>query len=58
MPACNRAVWHFYVNTISSEKEKNIIGYYNIMGQKLTKEPASSIYIIKYDNGKTEKVVK
>ena len=46
------------VNNISSEKEKNILGYYNILGEKLPKEPASGIYIILYDNGITKKIVK
>ena len=36
----------------------NIVGYYSIMGQKLLQEPQSGIYIIQYDNGKTEKVVR
>ena len=37
---------------------QNIVGYYNIMGQKLPKEPQSGIYIIMYSNGTAEKVVK
>jgi hypothetical protein len=32
--------------------------YYNTLGQQLSEEPASGIYIILYDNGKTEKRVK
>ncbi|MDR0873353.1 MAG: cadherin-like beta sandwich domain-containing protein [Prevotellaceae bacterium] len=35
-----------------------VMGYYGILGQKLLQEPQSGVYIIKYDNGKTEKVVK
>ena len=35
-----------------------VAGYYSIMGQKLQEEPQSGIYIIMYDNGKTEKVIK
>jgi len=46
------------VNNISSEKEKNILGYYSILGQKLLQEPQSGVYIIRYENGKTEKIVK
>jgi len=46
------------VNEISTEKEKNIVGYYSILGQKLPKEPASGIYIILYDNGESEKRIK
>jgi len=34
------------------------VGYYNLLGAKLPQEPTSGIYIIKYDNGKTEKVVR
>jgi len=45
------------INNIPAKKEENILGYYNIMGQKLTKEPASGIYIILYDNRTTEKRV-
>ena len=36
----------------------NIIGYYSLIGQKLKQEPTKGIYIILYDNGKTEKVMK
>lgn len=46
------------VNTISSEKEKTIIGYFNIFGQKLPKEPASGLFIILYDNGESAKRIK
>ncbi len=35
-----------------------IVGYYNILGKKLENEPANGIYIIMYDNGKAEKVMK
>jgi hypothetical protein len=34
------------------------VGYYNIMGQKLDKEPESGVYIIKYDNGTAKKIFK
>ena len=46
------------INTISSEKEKTIIGYYNTLGQRLSKEPTNGIYIIMYDNGTSEKKIK
>jgi len=36
----------------------NIVGYYSILGVRLNKEPASGFYIIVYDNGKAEKVLK
>lgn len=45
------------VNNISSEKGKTIIGYYNILGQKLPEEPASELYIILYNNGTSEKII-
>ncbi|MDR0874362.1 MAG: hypothetical protein LBN27_13025 [Prevotellaceae bacterium] len=32
--------------------------YYNLLGQKLLQEPASGVYIIVYDTGKVEKIVK
>ena len=35
-----------------------IIGYYTLLGQKLPQEPQRGIYIILYDNGKSEKVAK
>ena len=43
--------------TVSAE-DTQITGYYNITGQRLAQEPASGVYIIMYDNGKTEKVLK
>lgn len=42
--------------TINSNKKAT--GYYNILGTKLLQEPTSGIYIIMYDNGQTEKVMK
>jgi len=35
-----------------------VVGYYNILGQKLEKAPVSGIYIIQYENGKTKKIIK
>jgi len=34
------------------------IGYYDISGNKLKEEPKQGFYIIRYDNGKTKKVMK
>ena len=34
------------------------IGYYSVLGRELPSEPASGIYIILYDNGKAEKVLR
>ena len=56
-------VWKEFVNVTVSvgvvEAEPAlIVGYYSILGQKLPKEPQSGVYIIVYDNGKTEKVLK
>jgi len=45
------------IGNISSEPAR-IMGYYNIMGIKLDKEPEKGLYIILYDNGKAEKRVK
>ncbi|GHT33762.1 hypothetical protein FACS189434_08710 [Bacteroidia bacterium] len=45
-------------NIGSSQIAANIIGYYDILGKKLSKAPENGVYIIKYDNGKAEKVVK
>jgi len=38
--------------------QATVLGYYSTMGQRLAQEPTSGIYIIIYDNGKAEKVVK
>jgi hypothetical protein len=35
-----------------------ITGYYNLLGIQLPKEPESGVYIIKYDDGTAEKVMK
>ena len=35
-----------------------VIGYYNVVGQKLQRESEKGVYIIMYDNGKAVKVVK
>ena len=37
---------------------KTVLGYYNIMGQKLSQEPESGLYILLYDDGTTEKRLK
>ena len=36
----------------------NIIGYYSILGTRLSKEPQSGVYITVYDNGTIQKIVK
>ena len=46
------------VKTLRATSLPEVKGYYSITGAKLPKEPASGIYIILYDNGKAEKVVK
>jgi uncharacterized repeat protein (TIGR02543 family) len=47
------------IKNIKAENEHaKIVAYYNIMGQKLPQAPASGIYIILYDNGKSEKIIK
>ena len=45
------------VNDIS-EESRNVVGYFDVLGRKFTEEPTSGIYIIVYDNGKTEKILK
>ena len=35
-----------------------IIGYYNVLGQRLTREPERGVFIILYDDGRTEKVLR
>ena len=44
--------------TTTSAEEAKITGYYSVTGQKLPQAPEKGIYIIMYDNGKTEKVAK
>ncbi len=46
------------IETPSMSSLQKAVGYYNIVGAKFPKEPERGVYIIKYDNGKTEKVVK
>ena len=41
-----------------SDNQAVIVGYYNILGKKLTQEPESGMYIIQYDDGTTKKVIK
>jgi hypothetical protein len=35
-----------------------VVGYYTILGAKLTQEPENGVFIVKYSNGKAVKVVK
>jgi len=47
------------INAVSVDTENaKITGYFDILGRKLTEEPTKGIYIIKYDNGKTKKMMK
>ena len=46
------------LNSDTSADAANVIGYYNIMGIKLNKAPESGVYIVVYDNGTVDKVVK
>ena len=56
---CVRCVKDDVATSVKSvPASKNISGYYNVMGKKLETAPTSGIYIIQYDNGKTEKAVK
>ncbi len=41
----------------TNQEQPEIVGYYNLLGQKLSQKPVNGIYIILYDNGKTEKVI-
>ena len=57
---CIRCVKNSSSNAISEISADNakIVAYYSIMGLKLDREPDSGIYLIQYDNGKTEKAMK
>jgi len=46
------------INNVVSTDAVNVIGYYNVFGEKLSKEPENGFYIIMYDNGKTVKMIK
>jgi hypothetical protein len=43
------------LNNISAENNRTIIGFFNILGQKLPQEPQSGMYIVIFDNGSSEK---
>ncbi len=46
------------IDIIELKKPATIVAYYNILGERLEREPISGIYITIYDNGKTEKIIK
>lgn len=46
------------ITVIEAGKEKTPVAYYSIMGVQLQKEPEIGIYIIVYENGTAEKVIK
>ncbi len=47
------------VNDVSADTENAIVaGYYDMLGRKLHEEPKKGTYIIRYDSGKTKKVMK
>ena len=52
-PENNRAS----VNIISSENNRTIVGFFNIRGQRLPREPNRGIYVVVFDNGSAEKRV-
>ncbi len=42
----------------NSNAKRSIVAYYSITGQELSQEPENGIYIVIYDNGTREKIVK
>ena len=44
------------INNIFADGDAVVVGYYNLLGQKLNEEPTSGFYIIRYSNGKSVKV--
>ncbi|MCL2329335.1 MAG: hypothetical protein FWC39_12590 [Bacteroidetes bacterium] len=50
--------WRTITSIEFANANRQIIGFCTIMGVKLTEEPQSGIYIILYDNGTAEKVMK
>jgi hypothetical protein len=43
---------------INEATPAKVVGYYNLMGERLNKEPESGLYIIQYDNGTAKKVMR
>jgi len=46
------------ITDVKISEEKTPVAYYSIMGVQLQKEPQSGIYIIVYDNGTKEKIMR
>jgi uncharacterized protein (TIGR02145 family) len=47
------------INTISTETRNAIVtGYFDLLGRKLQEEPTKGLYIIRYDDGTSKKVMK
>jgi hypothetical protein len=46
------------IKEVVNTNDAKIIGYFSIMGQRLPQAPEKGIYIIQYDNGKAEKIIK
>ena len=47
-----------FADAIANEQNAEVVGFYSILGAKLAGEPASGIYLVKFSNGKTVKLVK
>ena len=46
------------VETFSIVGNKTVVGFFDTIGRELKKEPPSGVYIIKYSDGTTKKIVK
>ncbi len=46
------------IESLATPIDAKVVGYYNIMGQKLSQEPEKGFYIVLYSNGQTEKKIK
>lgn len=47
------------INEVAEDTENaTVTGYFNVLGKQLKEEPKQGFYIIRYDNGKTKKVIK
>lgn len=47
------------INEVAEDAENaTVTGYFNVLGRQLKEEPKQGFYIIRYDNGKTKKVIK
>ncbi len=55
---CVKDINYTSLENISSAEAKKAVAYYSLLGQKLSQEPTRGFYIVVYDNGTSEKIMK